>query len=130
MLGLYIPMKWSSSQDKYTKDCWENPQKSSEIQLPELRLVSLIKIQLRHHMGSYEEKDFIRLGISMRPKSRLIMGDFLGSVITHLKWQDTGYVPCGLLRFEATKYILFKLFDLYRLLYSFMIAANNYLLPV
>ena len=47
--------------------CWENRQKSSEeIQLlnpkpshgshPKLRLVSLIKIQLRHQMGSYEEK--------------------------------------------------------------------------
>ncbi len=59
-------MKWSSSQDKYTKDCLSvdeeyDVERIIKNQLLELRLVSLIEIQLRRHMGSYEEKDFIRL---------------------------------------------------------------------
>ena len=38
---------------------------AGEIQLLELRLVSLVKSQLRHHIESYEEKDFIHSSIKV-----------------------------------------------------------------
>ncbi len=65
-----------SSQDKYTKDYLSVDDDEYDVEriIKNLqtvsknwtwtKMISLIKIQLKNHMGSYEEKDFIRTWVA------------------------------------------------------------------